>query len=113
MSNMRVVRLLLLVLALLVSSLAYTAKKQEQRRPAFKASPMATKEEPASGTKAVSTSGNTAAFGFPPAAVAYTSIFHYQQEEDGLEDEELIGYGTALISCVLSLAIGFGLGYGT
>jgi hypothetical protein len=39
-----------------------------------------------------------------------SSSLTYQEDD---EDEELIGFGTALFTCALSLAIGFSLGYGT
>jgi hypothetical protein len=43
------------------------------------------------------------------AAVAYGSYADYLYGEG---DEELISYKTATISCLLSLILGFGLGYG-
>jgi hypothetical protein len=43
------------------------------------------------------------------AAVAYGSYADFLYGEG---DEDLIGYKTAAISCLLSLILGFGLGYG-
>ena len=44
--------------------------------------------------------------------------YYYQQQmmqlaDDDDDDEALMGLGTALVTCALSLVIGFGLGYGT
>ena len=96
----------ILLLATLDNAAAFTTKKREPTRTAFKA--LNKKEEsPASGSTATvaTASGNAAALAFAPY-VAYD----LSQEED---DEVVIGYGTAIISCALSLALGFGLGYGT
>lgn len=49
----------------------------------------------------------TAAFAIPPNAMAHAAAV-YEYEE---EDEEEVSYEVALISCVISLAIGFGTGY--
>jgi hypothetical protein len=111
---MRIVRLLFCFLAVLGTSSAYTTKKREQRRPAFKASSV-TKEETTAPTSnaAPAPSGLPVAFA-PAVAYAYAHAHaHASYHEDSLDDEELIGYTTAFISCFLSLAIGFGLGYGT
>ena len=35
------------------------------------------------------------------------------QYYDSLEDDDDVSYSVALVSCMLSLAVGFGLGYGT
>jgi len=47
----------------------------------------------------------TAAFSIPPAAMA-AALFEYEEE-----DEEDVSYEVALVSCIISLAIGFGTGY--
>jgi hypothetical protein len=76
------------------------------------------------GTTAISENSNhptatTAPFGINGAAVAYGPYFYYTQqlqntrENDEDDDEELITIGTAVVSCLLSLILGFGLGYGT
>ena len=101
---------LVVLLAVLDTSFAYTAKKREQRRPAFNAASVTQHQKDAQSQSAPSTASNTAAFAFAPAvAYTYSSAHH----DDSLDDEELIGYGTALFTCFLSLALGFGLGYGT
>jgi hypothetical protein len=46
----------------------------------------------------------------------YDYFTYYNQillDEEDDDDEELISIGTALVACALSLALGFGLGYGT
>ena len=109
---MKVMRLFVLALLSLTRASAYTAKKREQRRPAFGATSVtsAAKEETTAAATSAASGGNTAAFTSAPG-VGYAAAPYHQIEE--LEEEELIGYGTAIVSCVLSLALGFGLGYGT
>ena len=46
----------------------------------------------------------TAAFSVTPAMVA--ALYEYEEE-----DEEVVSYEVALVSCIVSLAIGFGTGY--
>jgi hypothetical protein len=48
-------------------------------------------------------------FAIAQAAVAMTPIHHEVEPEDDL----VIGYGTGVIACVVSLALGFSLGYVT
>jgi hypothetical protein len=80
----------------------------------------------ASGTAARPENSNqqnagAAPFGVNGAAVAYGPYYYYTQQlqnaiardNDEDEDEELITIGTAVVSCLLSLILGFGLGYGT
>jgi hypothetical protein len=88
----------MILLVFLHGSDAFTTKKRETARRAFK-TPSVTKEE------TVTASSNTAAFAFAPYVVPYVHA-------EG-EDDMAIGYGTAIASCVVSLALGFGLGYGT
>ena len=86
---------------------AFAPKSREHRAhlPAFKAGGMVKEKQDESS----SVPGSAPAFAFAnPAASMSPAVV--QQEED---DEEIIGYGTALISCVISLALGFSLGYGT
>ena len=47
----------------------------------------------------------------PPTAMATTlsASYYDDYEEDSTEDD--VSYGVALVSCVLSLAVGFGTGY--
>lgn len=116
------------VLALFMSSLpstsAFTTKKCE---PAFKAkedsAPRGSASSSASSAPSQSIVGqhhpgqqhqhkqlHSAAnhYAFAPAVVYYQV-----PAEENFDDEVVVGYATALISCALTLAIGFGLGYGT
>lgn len=91
---------IVLLLTLLTSGHAFTQKKHEtKRRPAFSTTPMKMKEEPS-----IPSTSNTAALAVAP------TLSH---EDEVMDEDIVIGYGTALISCALSLALGFGLGYGT
>ena len=86
---------------------AFTTKKRE-RRPAFKATSV-TKEnndEDSANVPCASCGQMFALLQYPMTPVA---VQHYEDSEDELD----IGYGTVLLSCMLSLALGFGLGYGT
>jgi hypothetical protein len=104
--------LLLLCLALVGGADAFTTKKRE-KRPAFKYSPavnnnneyneMAREEHTPAATGTQS-----ARFALPP-----TAAMIQQQYAESAEEEIDVSYGTALVTCVLSLALGFGLGYGT
>jgi len=113
-------RCFLLLVLVLVSTFEGTAafstkpKHERSKRPAFNMSQKNKDEATAKvghQQKQTTTSTNTAAFGVHPAAaaVAYGSYAHSAEEDD----DELIGYGTAVVSCLLSLVLGFGLGYGT
>ena len=48
----------------------------------------------------------TAAFSLPPNAMVAAALYEYEDE-----DEEVVSYEVALVSCIVSLAIGFGTGY--
>ena len=52
--------------------------------------------------------GNTK-FAFAPGATPVQQVAHYYEQEDEFD----VSYSVALVSCMLSLALGFGLGYGT
>ena len=81
-----------LALLCLASSqvLAFSTKKHEPHRPAFRS--IAAEKMPASTPFAVA----------PPM----TDVPAEQVEDD-------VSYSTAIIACTISLALGFGLGYGT
>jgi hypothetical protein len=96
--------LLVLLLAAAVSD-AFTTKKRE-RHPAFKSAPVSMEEQTTSASATGSAGGPL--FAMPPHSMA-PALMHPEDAEDELD----IGYGTALVSCMLSLALGFGLGYGT
>jgi hypothetical protein len=99
---MRTSWVFLMLLVFLHGSDAFTTKKRETTRRAFK-TPSVSKE--GETVTASSASSNSAAFAFAPYVVPYVHAVG--------EDDMAIGYGTALASCVVSLALGFGLGYGT
>ncbi|KAL3925497.1 MAG: hypothetical protein SGILL_000364 [Bacillariaceae sp.] len=76
-------------------------KRTSERRPAFSAAPvMDTKEE------LVPASTPSSMFALPPSAMTAALTAAYEEEEPD------VSYGVAMVSCVLSLALGFGIGYG-
>lgn len=88
---------------------AFTTTKLDPRsRPVFKTSSTVNKEKDTLTPSPVPR--DTAAFGFSNTAASTAPAVYVEEDDD---DEELIGYGTALVSCVVSLALGFTLGYGT
>ena len=103
--------MLLLGLALVGGADAFTTKKRE-KRPAFKYSPAVNNKESKEVAREehtpVATSTQSARFALPP-----TAAMIQQQHAESAEEEIDVSYGTALVTCVLSLALGFGLGYGT
>lgn len=102
--------LLLLVLAVYECS-AFTTKKRD-RRPTFKGAASAAIEVKEDQHVAAVADGTTGPmFAIPPSAVAPAVVATTSVELP--EDEEDIGYGVAVVSCFISLALGFGLGYGT
>jgi len=96
---------MLLMVVLLHGSNAFTTKKRETSRRAFKTTSVTLDQEHVTASATASHhSHNPAAFGFAASVVPY---------EADLDDDIAVGYGTAIVSCVISLALGFGLGYGT
>lgn len=94
----------LLLLCNLDGASAFTTKQSDRKRPTF------------SGTEATATAEVHSKRPQPPAFVGPS---HQQQQVaeyySWLEDEEEmeISITTALVSCVLTMALGFGIGYGT
>jgi hypothetical protein len=95
-------------------------KREAHTRPAFQSK--AASDSPSSVPAASSTQSQ---FAFRPASstqqgatsssssTSSTSTASQSLEEDDWEDEvAMIGYTTAIISCMFSIALGFGLGYG-
>lgn len=117
------------ILALLLAShegvMAFTTKKldptaRSATRPAFAPSSSMTGKDKEESSSAAPVSTPAFAFGTNAAGAAPVgtsnspSVYQSQQTvEEYEDDDELFGYGTALFSCVLSLALGFTLGYGT
>ncbi|CAB9517378.1 expressed unknown protein [Seminavis robusta] len=103
-----------LILALTSRAVAFTAKKLDPRssRPAFKSTASVGKDR--DDVSQLPVHGNTPAFALPQGTSLGVSMSPavYNGDEDEDEDE-LFSYGTALVSCVISLALGFTLGYGT
>eukprot|EP00536_Pseudo-nitzschia_multiseries_P011103 jgi/Psemu1/307909/fgenesh1_kg.362_\ len=92
-----------------------TKKKSAERRAAF-SKQKSEGSEHEDDTQAIDTAQTTqyqpgpsptALYAIPPTAVAHAAAL-YEYEE---EDEEEVSYEVALISCIVSLAIGFGTGY--
>ena len=121
---LRMMRVIMVLAVLLGGTSAFTTNKQDRKHLAYKVGPT-TREESAPRTsselhqqptqKDHHAPTTTAAFGVnyaAQAAVAVHGPYYFTQEDDD-DDENLIGFGTALVSCFVSLALGFGLGYGT
>jgi hypothetical protein len=111
---MKVMMVLLLALALPFTN-GFTTKKKE-RRPIFqypvfqKDTSLELQSSPEEQTPQPSNhnSGNNK-FAFAPGATPVQHVAHYYEQDDELD----VSYSVALVSCMLSLALGFGLGYGT
>lgn len=104
--------LLLLTLAFSAAE-AFTTKKKE-RRTIFQ-HPVVPKESPfdqqptQDGYAAQpNTKGGSAMFAFAPGTTPVQVVQYHEPEE-----EAEVSYSIALVSCMFSLALGFGLGYGT
>jgi hypothetical protein len=100
--------------------MAFTTKKLDSMvtRPgaALKAAVAASsKRKERDDTSPLPLTGSAPAFALPHPATHHKGVAMapavYNDEDD--EDDELFSYGTALVSCVISLALGFTLGYGT
>jgi hypothetical protein len=97
---MRLLSLVMLV-AVAMNAEAFTTKKRDPARSAF--SSVSNGAVPAAAVEHETTS-----------AAADQPVFKGMVpiQVEVLEDEIEIGYTTALVACVASLALGFGLGYG-
>lgn len=86
-----------------------TRKKSAERRGTFTNDKSGEEEAQTSAVATQShyqpTTSPTAAFSIPPASMV-AALHEYEYEE-----EEEVSYEVALVSCVISLAIGFGTGY--
>ena len=109
-----------LLLSLSSEAMAFTTKKLDPMatRPAhaFKATASlgSSSKERDESLPLPMVSGSTPAFALPhPATHKGVSMAPAVYIEEDEEDDELFSYGTALVSCVASLALGFTLGYGT
>eukprot|EP00534_Pseudo-nitzschia_fraudulenta_P000486 CAMPEP_0201129088 /NCGR_PEP_ID=MMETSP0850-20130426/35792_1 /ASSEMBLY_ACC=CAM_ASM_000622 /TAXON_ID=183588 /ORGANISM="Pseudo-nitzschia fraudulenta, Strain WWA7" /LENGTH=116 /DNA_ID=CAMNT_0047398471 /DNA_START=60 /DNA_END=410 /DNA_ORIENTATION=- len=108
--------LLVVVLALFLAPDTHgfipTKKKSADRRAAFakQKNSNGNKNEEEGSAAAAQTQykpapSPTAAFSVPPSAMV-AAIYDYEEDE-----EEDVPYEVALVSCIISLAIGFGTGY--
>ena len=105
-SPLRLLLVLLLVCCSVEFGSAFSTTKHDRKRPAFKGKsaedhPYRQEVQPSSVTAPQQ----------PPTVAAFvnSAALYYVDEEE----EELVSVGLALISCVLTMAIGFGIGYGT
>lgn len=104
-------------MGILDSSDAFASKKPEQMAsrpsmagPAFQA--MSSPKKQREGmSQATAKNLNYPPFAFAPAVAQSIASQEYYSKE--IEDEDDISYGVVAFSCFLSLALGFGLGYGT
>jgi hypothetical protein len=92
-------------------------KRGSERRPAFSTSTPGSgienvMEDAAASPAGPSTTTATSMFALPPTTSALSSALSAYYEEDNDEEQLDVSYGVALVSCVLSLALGFGIGYG-
>lgn len=95
---MRLLQLVVLVAAAFHAS-AFATKKREPTRPAFKAT------TPVQSEQEVAREEQIPVFAFAGQAMVPVQVVDY-------DDEAVIGYTTGLVACVVSLALGFSLGYG-
>ena len=84
--------------------MAFTTKKRDGR-PAF--------SNPPAAPAPVSSPSKSYAFAPTTTTATTNAALESYQEHDDYDDEVVVGYTTAVISCALSLVLGFGLGYGT
>jgi hypothetical protein len=108
---MKAFRVILLLSLALTGADAFTTKKRE-KRPAFQSADVfKDRKEAKEEQMAPSTTSNapTTMFALPPSTMAAAIPMMHQEAEDEVD----VSYGVAMVTCVLSLALGFGLGYGT
>jgi hypothetical protein len=115
---MRLLQLVVLVAAAFHAS-AFATKNRESTRPAFKAA-LAGSSAAAAAAPAVQSSEQqevvvtreeqqqqqVPVFAFAGQAMVPVHVVDYD------DNEAVIGYTTGLVACVVSLALGFSLGYG-
>ena len=115
---MKGIPMLLLLAIALPFTKGFTTKKKE-RRPVFQFPAFQTdaalelhsspeEQPPHPSHHNHNNLGNTK-FAFAPGATPVQQVAQYYEQEDEFD----VSYSVALVSCMLSLALGFGLGYGT
>mmetsp|Transcript_59384 Transcript_59384/g.89570 ORF Transcript_59384/g.89570 Transcript_59384/m.89570 type:complete len:103 (+) Transcript_59384:237-545(+) len=102
MRSLPVLLLVLLISLCFDGSHAFTTKKRE-RRHAFKSAPGVNEAREASHEDQTPVASMVA---LPTTSSAAATVPVQEEEVD-------VSYGVAMVSCMLSLAVGFGLGYGT
>ena len=93
-----------LILALVVVCSQAFAPSPSTARPALKPIAMSKNAEPVSELK----EKNAAA-----VAAFATAMAPFAANAADVDEGTLIGYGAGLVACVVSLAVGFSIGYGT
>jgi len=118
----------LIILAALIAVgdvIAFSTKKgMDMPRPAFKKA--ASMKETDESSSATASPHPGPAFAFATGSSSSTSgtisnspsgssstISVAQSQQDDLDDDLIIGFGTVVVSCAVSLVLGFSLGYGT
>lgn len=107
---MRLFKVVVLVLATLHGSSAFTTKKRDTKRPAFQVLPangVSVKEQQQGAARM-----EDSAQAHPAPAFAFAGQMVPVKVVEA-EDDVAVGYATGLVACVVSLALGFSLGYGT
>ena len=108
--DMNALKVVLVLLLVICEANAFTTRKRD-RRPAFKGTSPVVMESSTSKEDHPALSDASGAVMFAMHGSPMTPAVAIIQED--ADDEIDVGYGTALVSCLLSLALGFGLGYGT
>ena len=97
---------LLISFALAASAMAFVAPSASVAKPAFNAA-LAMSKAPVEEA-AVDFTPNTAAM-----AAVVTALAPLAAHATDVDEGTIIGYGAGLVACVVSLAVGFSIGYGT
>lgn len=97
-----------LLVAVVVACANAFAPMPMARSPAFKG--LAMSQAPLEEAKTVKSNKNAAAVAAFATAMA---PFAAQATDSGIDEATIIGYGAGLVACVVSLAVGFSIGYGT
>ena len=92
--------LLIAVVVACASAFAPVAQK-----PAFKPLAMSKAPEPTAFTFKSKDAASVAAFA--------TALAPFAAQATDVDEATIIGYGAGLVACVVSLAVGFAIGYGT
>ena len=108
MKSLRFLLAIALVLCLSTGTQGFmpTRKKSTDRHTAFSDSNNDEEVHATTQTQYLPAASPTAAFSVPPTAIV-AAFQEYEFEEEEAE----VPYEVALISCIVSLAIGFGTGY--